>query len=140
MRVFVDTNVYIDYMLEREPFFQAAASVFSYASDGIIELYVSTLTFTTANFICVDRFKMSRDVMAMKVREHKDFLCVEPITKEDVYQAYDNGWKDYEDGVQYLCAQRCNADFIITRNGNDFRMSDIPVLSPDNLLDIIEFG
>lgn len=83
---------------------------------------------------------MSRDVMAMKVREHKDFLCVEPITKEDVYQAYDNGWKDYEDGVQYLCAQRCNADFIITRNGNDFRMSNIAVLSPDSLLDIIEIG
>ena len=138
MRVFVDTNVYIDYILEREPFFQAAASVFSYAADGIIEIFVSTLTFTTANFICVDRFKMNREVMAMKVRGHKDFLGVEPITKEDVYQAYDNGWKDYEDGVQYLCAKRCNSDYIITRNGNDFQMSDIPVLTPDNLLDIIE--
>ena len=90
MRIFVDTNVYIGYILEREPFFQAAASVFSYAADGIIEIYVSTLTFTTANFICVDRFKMNRDVMAMKVRGHKDFLSVEPITQDDVYQAYIN--------------------------------------------------
>ena len=42
MRVFVDTNVYIDYIFEREPFFQAAALVFSYAVDVIIEIYVST--------------------------------------------------------------------------------------------------
>lgn len=138
MKIFVDTNVYIDYILEREPFFQAAASVFSYASDGVIDLVVSTLTFTTANFICVDRFKMNRDVMAMKVNGHKELLQVEPITRDDVYQAYENGWKDYEDGVQYLCAQRCNSDYIITRNGNDFKMSDIPVLTPDELLDILE--
>lgn len=138
MRVFVDTNVYIDYILEREPFFQAAASVFSYALDGVIELFVSTLTFTTANFICVDRFKMGRDVMAMKVNGHKDFLGVEPIMREDVYQAYEKAWRDYEDGVQYLCAKRCNADFIVTRNGKDFEMSDIPVVTPDELLDIIE--
>lgn len=138
MKIFVDTNVYIDYILEREPFFQAAASVFSYASDRVIDLVVSTLTFTTANFICVDRFKMNRDVMAMKVNGHKDFLQVEPITRDDVYLAYENGWKDYEDGVQYLCAKRCNSDYIITRNGYDFKMSDIPVLSPDELLDILE--
>ena len=81
---------------------------------------------------------MNRDVMAMKVRGHKDFLSVEPITQDDVYQPYDNGWKDYKDGVQYLCAKRCNSDYIITRNGNDFQMSDIPVLTPDELLDIIE--
>lgn len=138
MRVFVDTNVYIDYILEREPFFQGAASVFSYASDGVIDLFVSTLTFTTANFICVDRFKMNREVMAMKVNGHKEFLHVEPIIQDDVYQAYENDWKDYEDGVQYLCAKRCNSDYIVTRNGNDFKMSDIPVLSPDELLDILE--
>lgn len=79
MKIFIDTNVYIDYILEREPFYQAAASVFSYASDGVIEVFVSTLTFTTANFICVDRFKMNRDVMAMKVNGHKNFLNVEPF-------------------------------------------------------------
>ncbi len=138
MKIFIDTNVYIDYILEREPFYQAAASVFSYASDGVIEVFVSTLTFTTANFICVDRFKMNRDVMAMKVNGHKNFLNVEPFLRDDVYKAYDNCWKDYEDGVQYLCAKRCGSDYIVTRNGNDFKMSDIPVLTPDELLDIIE--
>ena len=49
-----------------------------------------------------------------------------------------NAWNDYEDGLQYLCAMNSKSDIIITRNKKDFKLSNIPVYTPQEFLDLIE--
>lgn len=58
MKLFLDTNVLIDFILERPLFYQPAAMVISYAVERKIKVCVSALSVVTANFICVERCKM----------------------------------------------------------------------------------
>ena len=138
MKIFLDANVLIDFMSERLPHYLEAATIFTLAVERKCSIAVSSLSMVTSNYICCDRCNMPLSDWKKKVNIMKSFVEVCPVDSEDIFLSCDSDWSDYEDGVQYLCAKRCNSDYIITRNGNDFQMSDIPVLTPDELLDIIE--
>ena len=53
MKLFLDTNVLIDFILERQPFYQAAAMIISYAEENKVQICVSSLSLVTTNFICI---------------------------------------------------------------------------------------
>ena len=55
MKLFLDTNVLIDFILERQPFYQAAAMIISYAEENKVQICVSSLSLVTTNFICIER-------------------------------------------------------------------------------------
>jgi len=46
-------------------------------------------------------------------------------------------FSDFEDSLQYFSALRTNCDIIITRNGKDFKKSQIPIMTPDEFLNSI---
>ena len=58
MKLFLDTNVLIDFILERQPFYQAAAMIISYAEENKVQICVSSLSLVTTIFICIERCKM----------------------------------------------------------------------------------
>lgn len=138
MKLFLDTNVLIDFILEREPFYAPAASIISYASDGKAEIAVSSITIVNTCYICVERCKMPLPMFRMKVDFLRNLLQVVEVGGSEVYASYDSGWADFEDGVQYFCAIRGGTDAIVTRNAADFGKSGIPVLTPDEAVDAIE--
>lgn len=70
MKLFLDTNVLIDFIMERPLFYDAAAMIVSYAFEKKVSICVSTLSIVTANFICVERCKMPMDIFRRKI----DFL------------------------------------------------------------------
>ena len=51
------------------------------------------------------------------------------IDKFIIENSLDSEFKDFEDGVQYYCARRINADVIITDNKKDFKASSIRVMT-----------
>ncbi len=133
MKIFLDTNVLIDFFLERAPFYPAAAMIFSYALERKVEACVSSMSVVTAKFICVDRCKMPLEMFRAKVDFLRDILDVCSVDAADVYHSYDAKWKDFEDGVQYYAAIRCGADYVVTRNVKDFEEYIIPVFSLDDM-------
>lgn len=138
MKLFIDTNVLIDFILQRIHFYGPAASIFSYASDGKVDVAVSSITVVNANYICLERCKMPESVYRKKIDFLRGFLTIYDVNESDIYKSYDNKWKDFEDGVQYYCAVRNKADYIVTRNGMDFEGRSITSISPDEAIDIIE--
>lgn len=137
MRLFLDTNVVIDFILERQPFYPAAAMIVSCAVDGKVDVCVSSMSVVTAKFICVDRCKMPLDMFRMKIDFLRDFMGICSVDSTDIYNSYDAGWKDFEDGVQYYAAMRHGADYVVTRNVVDFEGQDIPVLSVDDTCQLL---
>ena len=135
MRLFIDTNVLIDFMGERAAYYLQAASLFSLAADRQCEVVVSSLSMVTANYICCERGCMSLEVWKQKVNALRDFICVCSIDADDIFSACDKGWKDYEDCVQFHAVKRCECDLIVTRNVVDFCDSDIEVLTPQRAID-----
>ena len=65
------------------------------------------------------------------------FACgyaVKRALKQCVKNALNSSWKDFEDAVQHESALQIAADYIVTRNSDDFKSSFIEVLSPHDFL------
>ena len=132
-RVFLDTNVVLDILLEREAWMDDALLVLSLADRGEIEVYCSALSVATASYL-MERAKMPHDVMIDKL----DVLCrICGLTRLDgsvVQQALHASFDDFEDALQYFSARTVHADVILTRNGKDFEASEIPIQTATEFL------
>lgn len=137
MKLFLDTNVLIDFILERPLFYQSAAMVISYAAERKIEVCVSALSVVTANFICVERCKMPLDVYRRKMDFLRKVIEICSVDSSDIYSSYDAKWKYFEDGVQYFSATRAKVDYLVTRNVKDFEESDTKVISTDQACELL---
>lgn len=133
MKIFLDTNVLIDFILERNPFYSAAAMIVSCAVDRKVDICVSSMSVVTAKFICVDRCKMPMALFRTKLDFLRPLMEICSVDATDVYNSYDARWSDFEDGVQYYAALRCVADYVVTRNVKDFQEEKIPILSLDDM-------
>ena len=134
MTVFVDTNILIDLLCERESFVQSARMLFAYGYSGRLTLVLSSLSLVNAVYI-------ARKYGYVDVRERLDditeFVEVVDLRKEVAKRALTCEWKDYEDAVQYMSAINENADCIVTRNKKDFWKSVIPVYTIEELMSLM---
>ena len=128
MNVFLDTNVVIDFMGEREGFFDDAAAIFAMIEDKIITASASALTIINCAYILKKGF--SSDIMFEKVEALCQMLNVTPIDRNHLMNAVQLKPCDYEDAVQYLSAMPYRPDVIITRDKRGFRDYDILVMTP----------
>ena len=131
MKLFLDTNVLIDFILERPLFYQPAAMIVSLAAERKIDICVSALSVVTANFICIERCKMPLDVYRRKVDFLRNFIEVCSVDSSDINSSYEANWKDFEDGVQYFSAIRSGVDYLVTRNVQDFEENELKVITVD---------
>ncbi len=131
-KLFLDTNVVIDLLGEREPFYEAVAKIVSLADKGRIQLSVSALTYATAFYI-LSRFE-DKELVKEKIRKFKVILETSDLTDKVLDKGLSSKIRDFEDALQYFCALENECHVIITRNGKDFKESALPVLSPDEYL------
>lgn len=130
MKLFLDTNILVDYILERGDCYQQILEILTCILDKTVDACVSSLSVVNADYICVERNRTTRGEYMNKLKVLRPFLKISSIEASDIYSSYDSNWEDFEDGVQYFSAKRAGCDYIVTRNEGDFEKSDIPVLSP----------
>ena len=124
MRVFVDTNILIDLVCEREPFVEDARKLFAMGYTGQLQLVVSALSIV--NTIYVGRKYGYTDIKEQLVRV-AGFVEVADLKAMISIAALESKWSDYEDAVQCFTATNELSDCIVTRNKKDFLYSPIPV-------------
>jgi predicted nucleic acid-binding protein len=131
-RLFLDTNIIIDFLGNREPFGKFAKTIFKKGYNGEVELWTSDNSITTTYYILA---KIEGEEKARRlISKLLDKIEIEPVTKTILTSALTISFKDYEDAVQYMCATRIrNLDAIVTRNKKDFKASEIDVLSSEEL-------
>ena len=133
MKVFLDTNVVIDFLVERPSFYQDAACIFELWRKKRISLSASVLTMVNCSYIL--RKAYSKDVMLDKVKWLSSVLCLTSIEKETILNALQHEGSDFEDSVQYFSALPYQPDVILTRDKNGFSGSEIPVMTPAEFLE-----
>ena len=131
-KVFIDTNVLIDFLGEREPFYDAAARIVSRADRKEIELMVSSLSYATASYILM-RYN-PRELVLGKLKNFTPLCTVTNVGAEEVNLSLHSAFSDFEDALQYHSALKAEATVIITRNKKDFSYSSLPVYTPDEYL------
>jgi len=128
MNVFLDTNVIIDFMGEREGFFDDAATIFAMIEDRSIRASASALTIVNCAYILKKAFKS--DIMLSKIEALCQMLDVMPINRSQLIDAVQLKPFDYEDAVQFLSALPYHPDVIITRDKKGFIDFGILVMTP----------
>jgi predicted nucleic acid-binding protein len=132
-KLLIDTNIVLDLLAKREPFFSSAAQIFSLADKHKLKLTVSSLTFANTNYV-LSRMTSAKDARSI-LRRFKILVRVLPLNDKIVELALnDESFKDFEDGLQYYTAVENNQDLIITRDLKDFKASKLPVMTADEYL------
>lgn len=130
-KVFLDTNVVLDLILERE-YKQEVAQIFAMCEQSLIVLYVSFLTI--ANLAYIVRKSRTQRQLRTIIADLKLFVNVLPMTDEQLCCALLVDGRDFEDILQYECAKAFECDVIVSRNKKDFSFSELQVLTPSEYL------
>lgn len=134
VKLFLDTNVVIDFLCERSnDFYLPAARLIVKGYNKEVELWCSSLTFATADYL-LEKYHVSQ---ADRTNMLKDFIQVclpSSVDREVIEKALSSDFKDFEDALQYFSAKKCGAEAIITRNKKDFKTSELPMYLPTEYL------
>ena len=126
-KILVDTNIVMDLLSKREPFYQSAADLFSMADSKKIKLSISALTLANVYYVLN---KQIRDEAKEVLRKFKILVRVLSLNEKIT----DTDFNDFEDAIQYYTAIDNNHDLIITRNLKDFKKATIPVMTAEVFL------
>src|SRR3972149_3367628 len=131
-RLFLDTNVLLDLLGEREPFYDSIAKIATLADKGRVKLIVSTLSYSTV-FYLLSKFESS-EIVKEKLRKFKIISETSDLTDEIIEKGLSSNFSDFEDALQYHCALKADCNILITRNEKDFKGSDMPVMTTEEYL------
>ena len=137
MRVLIDTNVILDVLLKRSPFYEAAIEVLKLSVREDIQEFVSASAITDIYYIA---YKNMRDKAVVRELLKKLLLIVSVagVSEEEIQKALELGWKDFEDSVQYSVALLNEMNGLITRNVKDYSSSEIQVWEPNQVLELVQ--
>ena len=132
MVLLIDANIILDVLLNRPDYVKDSAMIWKLCETEQMKGYVSTLT--VANLVYIMRKQLDPE----KIEDvfHKLNLIFEfaDFSVSDLTHAADLNWKDFEDAVQSVTAERIHADYIITRYVRDFSKSRVMAFTPPELL------
>ena len=132
-KLLIDTNIVLDLLAKRELFHESAAQIFSLADKNKLKLALSSLTFANTNYV-LTRLKTAREARNI-LRRFKILVPVLSLNDKIVDLALnDDGFGDFEDGLQYYTAIENNQDVLITRDLKDFKAAKIPVMTAEEYL------
>ena len=130
-RLFLDTNIVIDLLAKREPFYNDAVRIFTMAYNKEVQVIIAPITYTTASYLL--RHHGSKGVQNL-LASLRQLSHVATIDEQVVDNSIVSKFKDFEDAVQYYTAIKAKANAIISRNGKDFAPSKIPVMAAAEFL------
>ncbi len=135
MKIFFDTNILLDVLAKRNPFYEDAVRLWALAERREVDGYISTLSLNNVYYIvrkvagkqkAQDALVVLRDIFDLVAEDH-----------QIVNQAIDASMEDFEDAVQFYSAIRIDADYLVTRNTRHFPATDVPVIPPDEIIALI---
>lgn len=134
-RLFIDTNIMLDFLGQRHPFYEPIAKLATLADKGKVKMLVSPTSFATVNYFLAK--SESSKIAKEKLRKFKIISEICKLDEHTIEKGLNSSFKDIENSLQYFSAVDSNCDIIITRNGKDFKKSLIPVMTAEEYLNSI---
>ena len=132
-KIFLDTDVALDHLADRQPFAEYAHRLFALAEIGELTLCLSALSFSNLYYILrkLEGHSKALDLLG----KLKQLVRVSAVGEAETQSALTKSFKDFEDAIQHFTAKaEGGVSAIITRNKADYAGSEFPVLSPDEFL------
>ncbi len=132
-KIFLDSDVVIDFFTDREPFANPASELFELNEQGKLQLFVSAVSINNIYYILRKYLDHKRAIQI--IEELTEMIQITGTTRNEIIQALKNDFKDFEDSIQYATALTIDGlEAIITRNVKDYSKAEIAVFTPENYL------
>jgi len=132
-QVFLDTNILMDILANRQPFYKSSSEIYKLGLSKKILLYTSSNTIITLHYLM--RKFIEEDKIRMALDEITNAVTIIPVDITIIKKSLKSNHKDFEDAIQITAAQSINTmDCIITRDLKDYKFSEINVYTPDEFL------
>jgi predicted nucleic acid-binding protein len=134
-KIFLDTNIIVDLLADRQPFSKYAIQIFQKAQAKEFELFTSSHSIETTHYLL--KKYLEENVLRNVLYNLLNFITVIPVNSAIIKKGLRSNHKDFEDAIQMLCASEIeNITCIVTRNTKDFKTSEIKALNPDELFQV----
>lgn len=134
--IFINTNVIIDFLADRKPFSEPSAMLFQLPLEKRIKIYVAAISFNSTYYI-LQQVTSHREAIDL-ISEWEGYVGLQETNRIILREALKSDFNDFEDAIQYYSAVCANKiEVIATRNTKDFKLSDIPVLTPETIVNLL---
>lgn len=135
MRLLIDANILLDVLMKRGSHYRNSSLIWKLCESDLVTGYVSALTI--ANLVYIMRKELDPETTDDIIRKLGLIFNITDLLEADIMKAAGYHWKDYEDALQSVIAQRLQTKFIITRNIDDFENSSVKAITTAEFLDRI---
>ena len=132
MKVFLDSDVLLDYLTARQPFLDEIKIIIHKGIRKEIKLYTSSLIIANIHYF-ISKVQNSKQAIN-KIDKLTSFIKILSVGEIEILESLKSKFKDFEDCIQNTCATNSNMDIIITRNIKDFKLSELAIMSPKEFL------
>jgi predicted nucleic acid-binding protein len=133
MKVYFDTNIVIDILQKREPFFDTSLEVLTRVSKGYAKGIIGANAIVDIFYVINKNLKNNEDTIN-SIFDVLEILSLVDTTAQDIFNAKHLNMPDYEDAVVATIAFRENASYIVTRNIADYTNSPVPAITPTDFI------
>lgn len=133
MKLLIDTNIVIDVLLKREPFYKLSLEVLNLAKREDVQEYISASAITDIYYLSYRQLK-NKELVRRLIKELLTVVSVASVSEQEILKAMELEWLDFEDSVQYSVALLQEMDGVVTRNLKDYKGKEIQVWLPEDIL------
>ena len=137
MRLLVDTNVYLEHILEREKC-EVARTFFKTALFRKNQLVITSMSFRDIEYLYQKKSHNRELTRRMLSNIYSTVYKVVSTTADAAIESLYNDVKDYEDSLQIVAAEEAMCDAIVTFNKKDFEVSKVPVFTPEEMINLLK--
>lgn len=133
-KVFVDSDVLLDVLARRLPFYNDSAAILTLADRKLIRAFTTPVVM--ANIFYILRKMKTKEFALESLRKLRIIINILSVTENNIDKVLTSKFKDFEDAIQYFASIENDVEFILTRNKEDYKENKISVCTPGEFLEI----
>ncbi len=135
MKILFDTNVIIDVLLNRKKFVELSSNLVGMVENKNIEGYLCATTITTLDYLIAKA--VNRKQANIEIKKLLTIFNIADVNSTVLELSVNSAFTDFEDAVQYYSGECCKVDGLVTRNAKDYKNTNLPIYTPDELWGIL---
>jgi predicted nucleic acid-binding protein len=132
MKLYIDTDVIIDFLYNRPEHYENSVIIFSLIENGTYKGYISSLIIWNLYYI-LSKYLNPKEARK-RIKEFRSIIEIISIDGKTVDLALNSNIKDFEDSIQYYAAKGERVDILITRNKKDYQKGSLSIMTPTEFI------
>ncbi len=138
MRILFDTNIILDVLLNRKEFVEISANLVGMVENKNIDGYLCATTITTLDYLISKA--INRKQAKIEIQKLLTLFNIADVNSIVLKLSINSEFNDFEDAVQYYSGEHSEVEGLVTRNTKDYKNTDLPIYTPDELWGIIKIN